>query len=65
LLDENAVSFAQAEKLYYETSLISVESELQSTQNEPGIIYIVLYMISYYFINAPRWSSLQLQTAEI
>ncbi|XP_020608104.1 consortin-like isoform X2 [Orbicella faveolata] len=32
---ENAVSFAQAEKLYYETSLISVGNELQSTQNEP------------------------------
>lgn len=31
---ENAVSFAQAEKLYYETSLISVGNELQSTQNE-------------------------------
>lgn len=39
VLDENAVSFAQAEKLYYETSLISVGNELQSTQNEPGIIY--------------------------
>lgn len=36
LLDENAVSFAQAEKLYYETSLISVGNELQSTQTEPG-----------------------------
>ncbi|KAL9953256.1 hypothetical protein ACROYT_G040642 [Oculina patagonica] len=32
---ENAVSFAQAEKLYYETSLISVGNEVQSKQVEP------------------------------
>ena len=47
MLDENAVSFAQAEKLYYETSLISVGNELQSTQNEPGIIcHYFMHMIS-------------------
>ena len=35
-LDENAVSFAQAEKLYYETSLINVGNEVQTRQDEPG-----------------------------
>ena len=35
-LDENAVSFAQAEKLYYETSLISVGSMLQPGQDAPS-----------------------------
>lgn len=33
---ENAVSFAQAEKLYYETSLINVSSEVQQEQEESG-----------------------------
>lgn len=47
LLDENAVSFAQAEKLYYETSLISVGNELQSTQNEQGIVLICTHDLMF------------------
>lgn len=47
LLDENAVSFAQAEKLYYETSLISVGNELQSTQNEQGIVLICIHDLMF------------------
>ena len=35
-VDENAVSFAQAEKLYYETSLINISNEAQQEQGEPG-----------------------------
>jgi len=34
---ENAVSFAQAEKLYYETSLINISNEAQQEQGEPGL----------------------------
>lgn len=34
--DENAVSFAQAEKLYYETSLINVSNDIQQEQGEAG-----------------------------
>lgn len=33
---ENAVSFAQAEKLYYETSLINVSNEVDQRQGESG-----------------------------
>jgi len=35
-LDENAISFAQAEKLYYETSLINIGTEAQHNQSEAG-----------------------------
>ena len=35
-IDENAVSFAQAEKLYYETSLINVSNDIQQEQGEAG-----------------------------
>lgn len=33
---ENAISFAQAEKLYYETSLINIGTEAQHNQSEAG-----------------------------
>ena len=36
LVDENAISFAQAEKLYYETSLINIGTEAQDNQSEAG-----------------------------
>ena len=45
--DENAISFAQAEKLYYETALISVGTTTEHAQGEDSLV-ISIKFITYY-----------------
>ena len=45
--DENAISFAQAEKLYYETALISVSTTTEHSQGEDSLVTSIKF-ITYY-----------------
>ena len=45
--DENAISFAQAEKLYYETALISVGTTTEHSQGEDSLVTCIKF-ITYY-----------------